>query len=99
MATAGDYRRFFEIDGKHYSHIIDPRTGWPVTHETVSASAMASDCMQADALATVLMAMSPDDAVALANRRATRRAAHRSHQHGEFAWRAHTRRLGAEMTL
>jgi len=69
VATAGDYRRFFEIDGKHYSHIIDPRTGWPVTHATVSASAIAADCMQADALATVLMAMSPDDAVALANRR------------------------------
>ena len=69
VATAGDYRRFFEIDGKHYSHIIDPRTGWPVTHDTVSASAIASDCMQADALATVLMAMSPDDAMALANRR------------------------------
>jgi thiamine biosynthesis lipoprotein len=69
VATAGDYRRFFEIDGKHYSHIIDPRTGWPVTHATVSASAIAPDCMQADALATVLMAMSPDDAVALADRR------------------------------
>ena len=69
VATAGDYRRFFEIDGRHYSHIIDPRTGWPVTHDTVSASAIASDCMQADAMATVLMAMSPDDAVALANRR------------------------------
>lgn len=69
VATAGDYRRFFEIDGTHYSHIIDPRTGWPVTHTTVSASAIAPDCMHADALATVLMAMSPDEAVALANRR------------------------------
>lgn len=69
VATAGDYRRFFELDGKHYSHIIDPRTGWPVTHHTVSASVIAADCMQADALATVLMAMSPQDAVAFANRR------------------------------
>jgi FAD:protein FMN transferase len=69
VATAGDYRRFFEIDGKHYSHIIDPRTGRPVTHDTVSASVIASECMQADALATMLMAMSPDDAVALADRR------------------------------
>jgi thiamine biosynthesis lipoprotein len=72
VATAGDYRRFFEIDAKHYSHIIDPRTGWPVTHDTVSASAIARDCMQADALATVLMAMSPDEAIALANRRQLR---------------------------
>jgi thiamine biosynthesis lipoprotein len=69
VATAGDYRRFFEVDGKHFSHIIDPRTGWPVTHATVSASAIASDCMQADALATVLMAMSPDAAEAFASRR------------------------------
>jgi thiamine biosynthesis lipoprotein len=69
VATAGDYRRFFEIDGRHYSHIIDPRTGWPVTHATVSASVVASDCMQADALATVFMAMSPDDAMELANHR------------------------------
>lgn len=72
VATAGDYRRFFDIDGKHYSHIIDPRTGWPVAHDTVSASAIAADCMQADALATVLMAMSPDVALALANRRRLR---------------------------
>jgi FAD:protein FMN transferase len=72
VATAGDYRRFFEIDGRHYSHIIDPRTGWPVTHDTVSASVIAPDCMQADALATVLMAMSPDDAIALANRQSLR---------------------------
>jgi len=69
VATAGDYRRFFEIDGRHYSHIIDPRTGWPVTHTTISASAVAAGCMEADALATVFMAMAPDDAIALANRR------------------------------
>jgi thiamine biosynthesis lipoprotein len=72
VATAGDYRRFFEIDGKHYSHIIDPRTGWPVAHDTVSASAIAKSCMHADALATVLMAMEPEDAIALANRRRLR---------------------------
>jgi thiamine biosynthesis lipoprotein len=68
IATAGDYRRFFEIDGRHYSHIIDPRTGWPVAHETASASAIAPGCMQADALATVFMAMPPEGAMALANR-------------------------------
>lgn len=68
VATAGDYRKYFEIDGRHYSHIMDPRTGWPVTHATLSASVIAVDCMQADALATVLMVMPPDDAIALANR-------------------------------
>jgi thiamine biosynthesis lipoprotein len=68
VASAGDYRRFFETGGRHYSHIIDPRTGWPVTHGTVSATAIAADCMQADALATVLMVMPPVEAIQLANR-------------------------------
>jgi thiamine biosynthesis lipoprotein len=67
IATAGDYRRFFEADGRHYSHIIDPRSGFPVTHATVSATAIAGDCMAADAWATVFMAMSPDDALRLAD--------------------------------
>jgi thiamine biosynthesis lipoprotein len=68
VATAGDYRRFFESGGKHYSHIIDPRTGYPVAHATVSATAIAAQCMQADALATVMMVMPPSEAMALAER-------------------------------
>jgi FAD:protein FMN transferase len=67
VATAGDYRRYFEVDGRHYSHIIDPQTGWPVTHATVSATAMGATCMEADALATVLMVMAPDAALRLAD--------------------------------
>jgi thiamine biosynthesis lipoprotein len=66
IASAGDYRRFFETSGKHYSHIIDPRTGFPVAHATVSATAVAADCMAADAWATVLMAMAAADALRLA---------------------------------
>jgi thiamine biosynthesis lipoprotein len=72
VATAGDYRRFFESGGRHYSHIIDPRTGEPVSHRTVSSTVLAADCMQADALATMLMVMAPDAALALANRRRLR---------------------------
>jgi thiamine biosynthesis lipoprotein len=68
IATAGDYRRFFETAGRHYSHIIDPRTGHPVAHHTVSSTVIAADCMQADAWATVLMVMEPREAEALANR-------------------------------
>jgi thiamine biosynthesis lipoprotein len=67
VATAGDYRRFFEVDNRHYSHIIDPRTGEPVTHRTVSATALDITCMHADALATVLMVMQPEEALALAD--------------------------------
>lgn len=69
IATAGDYRRFFESGGTHYSHIIDPVTGSPVSHQTVSATAVAPDCMQADALATVYMVMRPAAALELANAR------------------------------
>lgn len=69
IATAGDYRRFFESGGKHYSHIIDPATGAPVAHQTVSATALATSCMEADALATVFMAMPPEAALRLANER------------------------------
>jgi FAD:protein FMN transferase len=67
IATAGDYRRFFETGGRHYSHIIDPRTGAPVDHATLSATALAPTCMEADALATMLMVMEPAAALSLAD--------------------------------
>jgi thiamine biosynthesis lipoprotein len=69
IATSGDYRKYFESGGRHFSHIIDPRTGWPVTHATLSATAIANTCMEADALATVFMVMAPDDALQLAGSR------------------------------
>ena len=69
VATAGDYRRFFETGGKHYSHIIDPRSGAPVAHGTVSATVLAASCMEADALATMYMVMPPVDALRLADQR------------------------------
>ncbi len=67
IATSGDYRRYFESGGQHYSHIIDPRTGYPVAHATLSATAIATTCMEADALATMFMVMPPDAALQLAN--------------------------------
>ncbi len=53
LATSGGYRRFFEIDGKRYSKLIDPRSGQPVQH-VLSASAIAPTAMDADALATAI---------------------------------------------
>jgi thiamine biosynthesis lipoprotein len=67
IATSGDYRKYFETGGKHYSHIIDPRSGWPVAHATLSASAIAKTCLEADALATVFMVMPPEEALRLAD--------------------------------
>lgn len=65
IATSGDYRNYFEFQGKIYSHIIDPRTGYPVDNLVVSASVIADTCTVADALATALVVMNPEDSLAL----------------------------------
>jgi thiamine biosynthesis lipoprotein len=68
FATSGDYRNFFEINGKRYSHIIDPRTGYPVDNGVVSVSVIADTCTFADGFATALMVMGPEKGLALVNR-------------------------------
>lgn len=68
MATSGDYRNFVEIDGRSYSHIIDPRSGFPVNNGVVSASVIAPTCTLADGLATALMIMGPEKGIRLLNR-------------------------------
>ncbi|MBC8442452.1 MAG: FAD:protein FMN transferase [Deltaproteobacteria bacterium] len=68
IATSGNYRIFFEIKGKTYSHIIDPKTGFPVDNKIVSASVISKDCTFADGLATALMVMDVQKALALVNR-------------------------------
>jgi len=60
ISTSGSYRKFFEENGKRYSHEIDPATGYPVTHTTLSVSVLAADCMTADAYATAFMVMGVD---------------------------------------
>ena len=65
LATSGDYRNFFVSEGRMYSHILDPRTGYPVTNGVVSASVVADTCTLADGLATALMVMGPDAGVEL----------------------------------
>ena len=66
VATSGDYRNYFEKDGRRYSHLIDPRTGQPIDHNLVSVTVVHSSSMTADALATALMVMGWDEAIALA---------------------------------
>lgn len=57
MATSGNYRRFYEKDGKRYAHTIDPKTGYPVQHSLLSATVIADNCAIADAFATSFMVM------------------------------------------
>jgi len=64
LATSGNYRKFYEEDGKKYAHTIDPRTGYPVTHSLLSATVIAVDAMTADALATYFMVVGLDEAKA-----------------------------------
>lgn len=70
LATSGDYRIFFERDGSRYSHIINPRDGWPVNHGLASVTVVAPTTMQADALSTALMVLGPETGLALARREA-----------------------------
>ena len=60
ISTSGSYRKFYEENGTRFSHEIDPATGYPVKHSTLSVSVLAKDCMTADAYATALMVMGVD---------------------------------------
>ena len=69
VATSGDYRNFFEIDGHRYSHSIDPRTGYPVSHDLVSVTVVDSSAMLADAWATALTILGFEEGMAVARDR------------------------------
>jgi thiamine biosynthesis lipoprotein ApbE len=65
VATSGRSQRGFRVNGRWYSHIIDPRTGRPADHIS-SATVIALNSTDADALATVLNVLTPDDGLRLA---------------------------------
>lgn len=68
VATSGDYRNFYERDGKRISHTIDARTGRPVRHKFASVSVLAPSAMMADAYATAINVLGPVEGPALAKR-------------------------------
>mgnify|MGYP003879797341 CR=1 FL=1 len=62
VATSGDYRNYFEVDGKRYSHTLDPRTGYPIEHSLASVTVVAESAAEADAWATALSVLGPEQA-------------------------------------
>lgn len=66
MATSGDYRNYYEEEGQRFTHIIDPRTGYPVNHRLASVTVLHKQCMIADGYATAMMVMGTEDSLALA---------------------------------
>lgn len=65
MATSGNYRNFYEEGGKKYAHTIDPKSGYPIQHNLLSATVVAPDCMTADAYATAFMVLGLERSMAI----------------------------------
>ena len=66
IATSGNYRNFFEHEGQVYSHLIDPRSGYPIAHDVVSVTVIHPSTAIADAWATALIVLGGDRALAVA---------------------------------
>lgn len=66
IATSGDYRNYFEVDGKRFSHTIDPKTGYPIEHHLASVTVVAPSAAEADAWATAINVLGPDAGYKLA---------------------------------
>ncbi|MBA3848726.1 MAG: FAD:protein FMN transferase [Opitutus sp.] len=59
VASSGDYRRHFTLQGRRYGHIVDPRTGWPTAHEVRQVTVIADTCFQAGLLSTTAFILGP----------------------------------------
>jgi thiamine biosynthesis lipoprotein len=69
VATSGDYRQSFHYAQRRYSHTLDPRNGWPVAHHLASVTVLHARCIDADALATLLMVLGLEQGMLYAQRR------------------------------
>ena len=66
ITTAGDYQKYREVDGQRVTHILDPRTGRPLTHRLASVTVIDPLAVRADAFDTALMVLGTDEGLALA---------------------------------
>jgi thiamine biosynthesis lipoprotein len=69
LATSGDYRNYFEYGERRYSHTIDPRQGAPVSHDLAAVTVVDDRASFADAMATALLVLGPEEGMELARRR------------------------------
>ncbi len=67
IMTSGTYRHYFDDNGKRYSHILDPRTGKPVTHQSVAVTVLLEDATYADAWSTALLCLGSQKGLEVAN--------------------------------
>lgn len=67
ISTSGSYRNYYEKDGVRYSHVIDPTTGKPITHNLVSVTVISPTALEADAWDTGLMVLGKEKALEVAN--------------------------------
>ena len=67
-ATSGDYEQFFILDKKRYSHIVDPKTGWPVDNNISSVTIIAADAATSDGLSTTVFVLGKEKGLELAGK-------------------------------
>lgn len=70
VSTSGDYRNYFERDGKRYSHTLDPQSGRPIEHSLASVTVIDASTLRADGLSTALMVLGPERGFAFAEQEA-----------------------------
>ncbi|WP_160531844.1 FAD:protein FMN transferase [Pasteurella canis] len=68
MATSGNYRNYFEENGRRFSHEIDPKTGYPIDHRLASITVLADSTMTADGLSTGLYVLGEEKALEVAEK-------------------------------
>ena len=68
MATSGDYKNFFEKNGIKYSHIVNPKTGYPIRHKTLSVTVLAETAVLADGWATAMLVLGSNEGMIIADK-------------------------------
>ncbi|MAI34160.1 MAG: thiamine biosynthesis protein ApbE [Rhodopirellula sp.] len=67
VMISGTYRHYFDDQGQRHSHVLDARTGWPVSHSTVSVTVIDQDPTRADAWSTALLCLGAREGTAVAD--------------------------------